>query len=118
MIHSKRWTFGVVGSHLNEPNESVAGGTGTSIVPIKLTGMQAGTILVTDNQCSNPTFTQRSFSIPKVISDISMPVPTLIWNLEPRTDQQGKSSPSACGTVDSQHSITVMPSCFMPVSRP
>ena len=48
MIHSDRWTFGVVGSHLNEPNESVAGGTSTSIVPIKLTAHAAGTILITD----------------------------------------------------------------------
>ena len=48
MIHSKKWTFGIVGSHLNEPNESVAGGTSTSIVPIKLTAHAAGTILITD----------------------------------------------------------------------
>lgn len=56
MIHSKRWTFGVVGSHLNEPNESVAGGTGTSIVPIKLTAHAAGTILVTDKPMLESNF--------------------------------------------------------------
>lgn len=48
MIHSKRWTFGIVGSHLNEPNESVAGGTSASIIPIKFTAHIAGTILITD----------------------------------------------------------------------
>ena len=48
MIHSDKWTFGIVGSHLNKPNESVAGGTSTSIVPIKLTAHVAGTVLITD----------------------------------------------------------------------
>jgi type IX secretion system PorP/SprF family membrane protein len=48
LIHSKKWSLGVVGGHLNKPNESVTGGTSVSIIPIKLTVHGSGTIGVTD----------------------------------------------------------------------
>ncbi|MGA0435091.1 MAG: PorP/SprF family type IX secretion system membrane protein [Flavobacteriales bacterium] len=48
IVYSDKWTFGVAASHLNQPNESVAGGTSTSIIPIKFTGHVAGTISIKD----------------------------------------------------------------------
>ena len=46
LFHSKKWSFGFAAAHLNEPNESVAGGTSVSIIPIKLTSHVSGSIPV------------------------------------------------------------------------
>jgi type IX secretion system PorP/SprF family membrane protein len=48
LLHNNRLVIGLVGSHLNEPNESVAGGTSNSPIPVKLTGHIGGTLYLQD----------------------------------------------------------------------
>ena len=48
LLHNNRLVIGLVGSHLNEPNESVAGGTSNSPIPVKLTGHIGGTLYLKD----------------------------------------------------------------------